>query len=164
MASTGILKGSMLMVFVGGSAIAFATSHSLSVTTNTTEVSTKDHGAYPSVVANTISWEVTTENLCSDSAANASALLALMKAKEPVTVKFALVSNWDDNGLSSVSGAQGVQAWTAGTALAEGQAIITSLQVNAPAGDNATMSATFTGTGTLDQSVSGTQGVQGAQA
>ena len=44
MTNQDIVKGSALMVFLGGSAIGFATSHALSLTTNTTEVSTKDHG------------------------------------------------------------------------------------------------------------------------
>ena len=54
------------MVFIGSTPIAFATSHSLSITMNTTEISTKDHGDFPSVIGQNITWELTTENLYSE--------------------------------------------------------------------------------------------------
>ena len=164
MENTDIIKGSKLMVFLGGSPIAFATSHSLSITVNTTEVSTKDHGDFPSVIGNNITWEITTENLYSDT--GESALWNAMKTMQPVTVSFAPASNYSNTtAQQGIVGVQGAQGWTAGTAIASGKALITSLSVNAPAGDNATLSATFTGVGELDQAApSGAQGVQGAQA
>ena len=148
--NTDIVKGSKLMVFLNDAPIAFATSHSLSITVNTSEVSTKDHGDFPSVIGNNITWEITTENLYSDNAE--SALWAAMKTMQPVTVKFAPASNY--NNATSQKGIVGVESaveWAAGTAIASGKALITSLSVNAPAGDNATLSATFTGVGELDQ-------------
>ena len=148
--NTDIIKGSKLMVFLNDAPIAFATSHSLSITVNTSEVSTKDHGDFPSVIGNNITWEITTENLYSDNAE--SALWAAMKTMQPVTVKFAPASNY--NNATSQKGIVGVESateWAAGTAIASGKALITSLSVNAPAGDNATLSATFTGVGELDQ-------------
>lgn len=148
--NTDIIKGSKLMVFLNDAPIAFATSHSLSITVNTSEVSTKDHGDFPSVIGNNITWEITTENLYSDDAE--SALWAAMKTMQPVTVKFAPASNY--NNATSQKGIVGVESaaeWAAGTAIASGKALITSLSVNAPSGDNATLSATFTGVGELDQ-------------
>jgi len=145
-----ILKGSKLMVFIGDAPIAFATSHSLSITMNTTEISTKDHGDFPSVIGQNITWELTTENLYSDD--GQTALWNAMKTMQPVTVKFAPATNY--NNATSQKGlpleTDGAE-WTAGTAIASGQALITSLSVNAPSGDNATLSATFTGVGALDQ-------------
>lgn len=148
--NTDIIKGNKLMVFLNDAPIAFATSHSLSITVNTSEVSTKDHGDFPSVIGNNITWEITTENLYSDNAE--SALWAAMKTMQPVTVKFAPASNY--NNATSQKGIVGVESaaeWAAGTAIASGKALITSLSVNAPSGDNATLSATFTGVGELDQ-------------
>ena len=148
--NTDIIKGNKLMVFLNDAPIAFATSHSLSITVNTSEVSTKDHGDFPSVIGNNITWEITTENLYSDNAE--SALWTAMKTMQPVTVKFAPASNY--NNTTSQKGIVGVESaaeWTAGTAIASGKALITSLSVNAPSGDNATLSATFTGVGELDQ-------------
>lgn len=158
--NSDIVKGSMLMVFMGGEPIGFATSHSLSLTTNTTEVSTKDHGDYPSVIAQSISWEVTAENLYSD--AGESTYMTAQLAKTPVTLSFAKASNYSATDEKGVIGTNGHSDWTPGTVIASGQALITSFSVNAPAGDNATMSVTFTGIGALNQTPSpGPQGVQG---
>lgn len=155
MVNTDIIKGSKLMVFIGDSPIAFATSHSLNLTMNTTEVSSKDHGDFPAVIAQNISWEVTTENLYSD--AGQTALWNAMKTMQPVTIKFAEASNYSNTtaqqGIVGPQGPQGPQGWTVDTShiIASGTALVTSLSVNAPAGDNATISATFTGSGSLDQ-------------
>lgn len=148
--NTDIIKGSKLMVFLGSTPIAFATSHSLSITVNTTEVSTKDHGDFPSVIGNNITWEITTENLYSD--AGQTALWNAMKTMQPVTVSFAPASNYSNaSSQQGIVDVDGGTEWTSGTAIASGKALITSLSVNAPAGDNATLSATFTGVGSLDQ-------------
>lgn len=163
MLNTDIIKGSKLMVFLNDNPIAFATSHSLSITMNTTEVSTKDHGDFPAVIAQNISWEITTENLYSD--AGQTALWNAMKSMQPVTIKFAPASNYSNTeAQKGIVGEQG-GSWTADTAIASGKALVTSLSVNAPAGDNSTLSATFTGVGELDQegSPSGQQGTQGEQ-
>lgn len=153
MVNTDIIKGSKLMVFISGSPIAFATSHSLSITMNTTEVSTKDHGDFPAVLGKNITWEITTENLYSDT--GEAALWNAMKTMQPVTVAFAPASNYDNT--SAQPGIVGASSgsWTMDTAIASGKALITSLSVNAPAGDNATLSATFTGVGELDQAETG---------
>ena len=148
MTNQDIVKGSALMVFLGGSAIGFATSHTLSLTTNTTEVSTKDHGDYPSVVAQSIGWEVTAENLYSDT--GETTYMKAMLAKTPVDIKFAKVANYSATDEKGIIDNGEKTAWTAGTVIAEGKALITSFSVNAAAGDNATMSTTFTGVGALN--------------
>ena len=65
--NSDILKGSALQLFYNGATIAFATSHTLSLTVNTNEVLTKDHADYPAQVATTLNWEVSAENLYSTS-------------------------------------------------------------------------------------------------
>lgn len=158
--NTDIYKGSVLMVFVNDAPVAFATSHSLSINLNTTEVSTKDHGDFPSVIAQNLSWEITTENLYSD--AGQQTLWNAMKTMQPVTVKFAPASNYSNTTAQQGLLADGQANWTPGTPIASGQALVTSLSVNAPAGDDATLSATFTGQGSLNEvAPSGTQGTQG---
>ena len=147
MTNQDIVKGSALMVFLGGSAIGFATSHALSLTANTTEVSTKDHGDYPSVVAQSIGWEVTAENLYSDT--GETAYMKAMLAKTPVDIKFAKVANYSNTDEKGIIDNGEKTAWTAGTVIAEGKALITSFSINAGGGENATMSVTFTGVGAL---------------
>lgn len=179
-----IVKGSMLMAFIDDAPVGFATSHSLNITTNTTEVSTKDHGDYPSVIAQSIGWEVTAENFYSDG--GEGVYMQAQLTKTPVTIKFAKAGNYSTTDEKGVIGTAGHGEWTVGSVIASGQALVTSFSVNAPSGDNATMSVTFTGIGPLDQQsdssnssngddnssgdpsqgaggTSGTQGVQGPQ-
>ena len=146
--NSDIVKGSKLMVFYNNAPIGFATSHSLSVTTNTTEVSTKDHGDYPAVIAQSISWEITAENLYSN--AGELIYMQIVKDKIPVEIVFAPANNYDNSNEPGVIGNQKEWAFTADDAIAKGKALITSFSINAPSGDNATMSVTFTGVGELE--------------
>lgn len=145
MANT-IVKGDELMLFYNGNAFAWATSHTLTLTGNTIDIATKDHGFFGASEVGKLTWEITTENLYSDD--DYDKLFDLMLQKEPITVAFAKVGNYDQNGLASVGG--NVSAWEAdNTEYRSGLAVITSLTVNANTGENATYSATFTGSGPL---------------
>lgn len=137
-----IVKGSLLQVSVGGIILGFATSHSLSITTNTTEVSTKDHGDFPSIMAQTVSWEVQCENLYTDN--NGSALMNIQANKTPVHLIFSKVTNTNpEKGIVDKN-----TNWTLDDdPILEGDAYLTSFSLNAPSGDNATVSCTFTGNG-----------------
>ena len=145
--STNIVKGDELMLFdAEGKALAYATSHVLTITGNTTDISSKDHGFFAATSVGSVSWELTTENLYTDD--DYDKLFDIMMAGEPVTVAFAKASNYDVNGLVSTGGS--VQAWTPDqTNYRSGLAVITSLVANANTGENATYSATFTGAGAL---------------
>ena len=152
--NSDIVKGSALQVTLGngGTILAFATSHALSITVNTTEVSTKDHGDYPGIIKQNTTWEVTCENLFCGR--NWDELQAMLNGDTPVNVSFVPLSNTAaeiSKGIVQPEGSETVQPteWTAGTAIAKGQAYITSLNVNSASGDNATISATFTGAGPL---------------
>lgn len=139
-----IIKGGHLMIFVEGNPIAFATSHSLNKTLNTQEISTKDHGDYAAVLPQNISWEITTENLYSLN--DYKTLTNTFNQKKEVTVYFGESSYSQSSTQESIVGVQGAN-WTLGTFYEYGKAYITSLQVTAGAGENATFSATFTGNG-----------------
>lgn len=139
--NSDIVKGNQLQVFIGNDPIAFATSCTLTVTTNTTQIATKDHGEYPSTLPQSITWEITADNLYAGDAN----LLTSQKEMSTVNVKFAPVSNYDSKGLVGTDHAN----WTAGNAIVSGDAYITSISINAATGDNATYSVTFTGAGPL---------------
>lgn len=156
-----IFKGSALQLFIndGGPkdvCIGFATSHSLSITTNTTELSTKDHGDYPAVLPTTITWEVTAENVYATT--SMKKLIGYVKNKTQVTIKFAEVGNYsqDDGSYSYYATEPGIienkskTSWTIGKVIGQGKAYITSYSINAASGDNASISCTFTGCGPLD--------------
>lgn len=151
-----IIKGGHLMVFVNNTPIAFATSHSFSKTLNTQEISTKDHGDYAAVLPQNISWEITTENLYS--LTDYQTLNNTFNQKQEVTVAFGESTYSQSSTQEGIVGVQGATNWALGSFYESGKAYITSLQVTAGAGENATFSATFTGNG----SITATGGATGA--
>lgn len=143
-----IIKGDELMVFIKSgnatSALAYATSHVLTINGNAIDISSKDHGFWGASQIGNITWEVTTDNLYTEG--DYDKLYDAMIAKTPVEIVFAKASNYNENGLTVVGGP--VEAWTPGAGR-KGNAIITSLVANANTGENATFTATFTGNGPL---------------
>lgn len=140
-----VINGSDLMVFVGGKSIALATSHSLSISGDTTDISNKDlgGGTWSAGKVSKLSWTAQSSNLYSITGFNT--LFNLMAAKTEVTLVFALKK---ETALPSDG------HWTpATTGTYTGTAVITGLEVNAQDGDNATFSVTFTGTGALEADV-----------
>lgn len=138
-----IIKGDELMLFQGGKSIAYATAHTLTITGNTIDVSSKDHGYWGASEVGNITWEITSENLYTDSYYDT--LFSAMVNKTAVTVAFGHASNYDPDGLGSKT------EWTLDTSTAyySGQAYITSLTTNANSGENATFSVTLTGCGAI---------------
>lgn len=135
------IKGNQLMLFIDGKSIAFATSHTLTLTADTSDVKTKDHGLWGSSEITGLNWEITSENLYTDGAA--STLEAAWKAGTKLDVAFGLAANWTTNGLDN----PGTDNYTPATGVQTGKAIITNLSYNAAAGENATLSVTLKGVG-----------------
>ena len=134
------------MLFMGGDALAFARNHTFRITGNTIDISSKDHGYWGASEVGNLTWEVQTENLYTED--NYDDLYDAMVAKTPVDIVFAQANNYNENGLKAVGGS--VDSWTASTTSGrKGKAVITSLTINANTGENATYSATFTGSGPL---------------
>ena len=134
------------MLFMGGNALAYARNHTLTITGNTIDISSKDHGYWGASEVGNLTWEVQTENLYTED--NYDDLYDAMVAKTPVDIVFAQANNYNENGLKAVGGS--VDSWTASiTSGRKGKAVITSLTINANTGENATYSATFTGSGPL---------------
>lgn len=139
-----VIKGDELMIFIGTTALAYATAHTLTINGNTIDISSKDHGFWGASEIGNLTWEATTDNLYTED--NYEQLYDAMISKTPVDIVFAKASNYDENGLREVGGR--VQAWVAGAGR-KGKAVITSLVANANTGENATFTATFTGNGPL---------------
>lgn len=145
-----ITRGDDLMVFTGNGtetkrSIAFATSHTLTITADPIEISCKDSGIWKESIVNKMGWEITTDNLYCDQEYNK--LYSTMIAREPVDVVFGTAYN-----VNVVDGVDSPTAYMSPTATNNytGKAIITNLTANAASGDNATFSATFQGTGKLN--------------
>lgn len=147
MGKAKVVAGKDLMIFVDGEPTALATSHSISITAETSEAASKDDGAWGAATVTKFSWEGSTEALVSmDENANSfDAMYDAMMTREPVDIVSGRPSNATDDGVPE-------EGWTAPTTnLYKGKALITSLQRNDPNGDNSTMTVTFTGVGKLER-------------
>lgn len=148
-----IIKGDELMIFVGGQAIAYAKTHTLSLSANTVDIGSKDHGFWGASDVGKLTWEATTENLYTIDAYDT--LFNTYLHKDKVTIVFGYASNYDVNGLYLDGGTKPQtdvrpDAWAADQSKGYmGQAVITSLSVSANTGENATFSCTFTGAGAI---------------
>ena len=148
-----VIKGGDLMLFIGGKSIGYATSHTLSISAETTETSTKDNGGVWSMPeVSTLSWTASTENLCGDPAAGNTYndLVNLMIARQAVDAIFALEGDSTDYVANKLQEAPAA-GWKAKEGNGyKGKVVITSVEINAPNGDNATFTVEFTGQGKLE--------------
>lgn len=152
--NTDILKGSAINLFFDGSTLGFATNHQLSVTVNTEEIATKDHGDYPAVLATTVNWSITADHMYTTT--EGCKMMNMLRLKTPVDIIFATVANYsntDEKGIIDVSPAKNWN-YTGGTStmLAKGKVLITNLTVNSQSGERATVSIEMTGVGVLEAS------------
>ena len=87
------------MLFKDGKSLAYATSHSLSITGNTVDISSKDHGFWGDSEIGNLTLEINSENLYVDS--EYDSLFNAMIAKTPITVTFGHANAYNANGLGS---------------------------------------------------------------
>jgi len=142
------IKGGDLMLFVDGKSIAYATSHTLSISGDTQDTSNKDEGggSWASSEVSILNWSATSDNLYSTDGEgnNFEDLFDIMIAKTPVQAVFCLKSQMN---LTDVP----TGGWSTSTPNYTGNVVITSLEVNAPNGEYATFTAQFTGVGALEK-------------
>lgn len=151
--SKDIIKGSHLMILIDNDGtlvpIAFATSHTFSKQLNTQEISCKDFGDVAAVLPQNYSWTMQTDNLYSIN--GYKALNDAFKNMTKVIVYFGETNYRQTSAQDSIVDVDGAEDWTKEGFGEQGYAYITALDVTASAGENATFSATFTGTGTLTE-------------
>lgn len=148
MANSKIIKGGDLMLFDStGKSYAFATNHTLTITAETTDTSSKDHGMWNSIEISKYSWEITSENLFTQD--GYSAMFDKMIGGTEVTVVFG--TKTDVQGKNVADG--DLANWSLNTTggFYKGSAYITSLTANANNGENATYSITLTGKGKIEK-------------
>lgn len=147
-----IIKGGDLMLFIGGTSIGFATNHTLSINADTKETSTKDSGGkWQSSEAGILSWTASTENLMSNDQEGVGYkdLVGYMTSRTQLLAHFDLKAQSND---TVPEGGWRPLAIAAGSNYSKGyrgQVIITSIELNAPNGENATFTVNFTGVGAL---------------
>lgn len=142
-------KGKNLQVLMGGKSIGLATSHTLNLTANTVDTTTKDsEGMWSDAEIQNKQWTLQSDNLCSHGTDghDTEALMDAFMTGTPVTVVFGLVAPVDaavpTGGFTINTTATDKIAWT-------GSALITSLNITANNGERATSSVTFSGVGSL---------------
>jgi len=126
MATTGKINGTNLLVYVNGTAIACATSHSLSMSMSSIDTTCKDSGGWTSSIAGLKEWSIDGEALTEfDATYGFNDLVTIWKAGTEVTVRFS----------TNVTGDK----------YFEGKAYITDLSEDAAMEDVTTYSFTFQG-------------------
>lgn len=155
-----VIKGGHLMILIDGEPLAFAQNHSISKTLNIQEISTKDGGDTVAVLPQNKTYELTTENLYS--LAGYQKLNTVFENMTEVNVYFGETTYNQNKSQASIIGVEGAQNWSQSGFGETGKGYITSLQVTAGAGDNATYSATIRISGTLTaNTATGTSGKTG---
>lgn len=172
-----IVKGGDLMLFLKKEAagsttenlkyekvsIGYATSHSLSISADTKETSTKDSGGkWQTSEVGIISWTASSENLYANEAEGMtySDLFDAMVARTPIDAVFGVEGNSDDleaKKLDNVpTGGWSIDPRENATPKGEkrfpryeGKVIITSIELNAPNGEDSSFTVQFQGTGAL---------------
>lgn len=124
MATTGIMNGTLLGVYVGSTLVAHATEGSISLSMDTRDATTKDSSGYRDLLEGTRSGSISVSALyADDSTYGVNALMTAFSNRATLTVKFSTEVSGDDY-------------WSA-------TCYLTSLEVSAATEDNATYSASF---------------------
>lgn len=145
-----IIKGRDLMLFDNdGHSYAFATNHTFTLTAETADISSKDHGVWGASEISKYTWEISSENLYT--AEEYDKLFDKMIAGEAIMVRFGLKNTPEDPTMTVADGNTALPYWTSKDAYYQGKVIITSLTANASNGDNATFSVTLTGSGSVSK-------------
>lgn len=149
-----IIKGRDLMLFNSdGHSYAYATNHTLTITAETTDISSKDHGVWGASEVARYTWEITSENLYTTE--EYDVLFDQMLSGEPITVRFGLKQPEADPSMNVADGTVVLGYWTSKNSFYAGKAVITSLVANANNGENATFSVTLSGSGAISKKTSG---------
>lgn len=153
MAKRKALKGKDFMVFVGAKAVALATNHTLTLNTETSDTSSKDDGIWSDAEITGMSWQATSESIGAysgdaDNDLSYEELIDLYMKGEPVDLVCGIPKNKTNDGVPD-DGWEVPDSTSPSLVHYTGKALITSVELNAPNGENSSISATFTGVGKL---------------
>lgn len=150
MANATKIRGEELMIFYTDSlnhkrSIAFATNHTMTIQASTSSDSNKDEGGFwEAGDIQSMNWSISTENLnCGD---NFDTLFDIMVAGKPIDVVFGFKKE-NQRSLDNLP-YWTPDNWNKGSQFV-GKATISNLQLNAPSGENSSLTADFTGVGEL---------------
>lgn len=133
-----VINGTDLVLLMGGAMVAHAKSHSISISRDTREVSSKSSGDNKEIALGRMSWNAKVDGMVSyaTSICNYNAMFDAMLAKTAVVL------------VSQVKGTSDILPLATSTVYT-GSAYITSLEQTSGDNDNVTFSVSFEGTGAL---------------
>ena len=133
MATSGVMNGTLMGIYIGSTLVAHATEGSISLSMDTRDISSKDSAGTRALLEGMKSGSISMSALYAEDAAyGADELYTAMAARTPLAVKFSTEVTAD-------------HFWSA-------SAYLTSLEVSAGTEDNVTYSATFELTGAITYS------------
>ena len=131
MATTGILNGTLLGIYVGGTLVSHSTSNSISISHSPRSATSKDSGGWSDNLEGLREWSGEGEAyLALNASYGINDLVTIMKGRTKVTIRFS----------TEVTGNQ----------YFEGQAYLDSISADSSPEESATFSYSFTGTGALN--------------
>ena len=132
MASTGYMNGTDVVLYVGGTAVTYATGVDIDYSMDTREVTNKDSGGHSEFRESKLNWTASSEFwFAEDASYTYSDLFTLMQTRALVTIR--------------------ISTEVSGDIYYEGQALITSLPKSAPVEDNVSFNMSLQGSGKLNQ-------------
>ena len=138
--------GEELQLFLDGKSIAKAKTHTLTITSDTIDVSSKDDGFYGASIPGKINWEISAENIYTEKAFDE--LYAKAQARQVFDVVFGRVANYNAEGLGEN------ENWSPDSVkhtTYTGKVTLTNMTLNANNGEVTSFSATLKGVGALKQ-------------
>ena len=130
MATSGVMNGTLMGIYIGSTLVAHATEGSISLSMDTRDISSKDSAGTRALLEGMKSGSISMSALYAEDAAyGADELYTAMAARTPLAVKFSTEVTGD-------------HFWSA-------SAYLTSLEVSASTEDNVTYSASFELTGAI---------------
>lgn len=154
-----IQNGSDIMLFQwNGSSytsIAHGTSHSLSLSTQTETINSKDYGKFGATEVSQITWEISADHLYTTDGFDAFySYMMADTTSNPSANQMKVVFGLKASGADAVNTeTTGDGNWTPSTTayLYAGDCTVSSLSINADAGSKATVSATLSGIGPISK-------------
>lgn len=133
--------------------LAMATSLSVEISADATDISSKDSGRWSSSLLGKISWTASASNLFT--VADYSKLIDVMVANTPIEIVFATVKNYDTV-TSGSTDSEGMftntpTVWESNDDMYHGKVIVNSISLSANNGEVATYDVSFTGVGALQK-------------
>lgn len=133
--------------------LAMATSLSVEISADATDISSKDSGRWSSSLLGKISWTASASNLFT--VADYSKLIDVMVANTPIEIVFATVKNYDTV-TSGDTDSEGMfsntpTVWESNDDMYHGKVIVTSISLSANNGEVASYDVSFTGVGALQK-------------